>query len=572
MRGIRRGIGAGLLAAAVALGAQAATAQGLAGPYLAATQAELRNDYAAAATYYEQAMSSSGGNTALMAGAMTAHIGAGHVPRAIDLAEQLRDAGGSSQAMGLTLLADALQRTDYARAAEIARNDDYRFNPLFAQLIEGWALIGDGSFGQGADVFDAMSGNSAMEAYGALHHAFALALAGDFGSAAKLLDGDEEGPLHLNRMALLTHIVALSHADRIDEARGLTREMLIGNRSDPVLLKIEAALDAGEPVPFTQLASPAEGAAAAYAIMASALTREDAGRLGLIYARLAAYVRPDYDEMTTLAGDILVSQQRYDLAAEAYKGVAPDSPWYVTAEIGRADALADAERVDEAVEVLSSLSRAKPDNQSVLIALGDTLRREERFAPAADAYTRAIDLIGEAAPDDWRLYYVRGITYERTDRWPQAEADFRKALELNPEQPHVLNYLGYSLVELRQNLDEAQDMIERAVAQRPEDGFITDSLGWVRYRLGMYEEAVAPMERAVELEPVDPIINDHLGDVLWMVGRKTEAVFQWKRALSFDPEPEEAERIRRKLEVGLDKVLEEEAAAEGGASETTLAE
>ncbi|MEL6934978.1 MAG: tetratricopeptide repeat protein, partial [Pseudomonadota bacterium] len=155
--------------------------------------------------------------------------------------------------------------------------------------------------------------------------------------------------------------------------------------------------------------------------------------------------------------------------------------------------------------------------------------------------------------------------YERLGIWESAEADFRKALELNPDHPQVMNYLGYSLVEKRIKLDEALDMIERAVKAQPDSGHIVDSLGWVLYRLGRYEEAIGHMERAAELMPVDPVVNDHLGDVLWAVGRFFEAEFQWKRALSFvdedKPSPDiDPDRIRRKLEVGLDVVLEEEGA------------
>jgi len=173
-------------------------------------------------------------------------------------------------------------------------------------------------------------------------------------------------------------------------------------------------------------------------------------------------------------------------------------------------------------------------------------------------------LIGQPERRHWFLFYVRGIAYERSGRWEEAERDFRKALELEPDQPNVLNYLGYSLVEKGIKLDEALEMIRKAVEKRPNDGYITDSLGWALYRLGRYEEAVEPMERAVELTPLDPVINDHLGDVYWMVGRKREARFQWKRALSFGPDEKDAARIRRKLEVGLDKVLEEERAGGGG--------
>ena len=197
----------------------------------------------------------------------------------------------------------------------------------------------------------------------------------------------------------------------------------------------------------------------------------------------------------------------------------------------------------------------------IFVSLGDLYRRSERFEDAAEAYTRAIDLIDAPSANDWRTFYVRGIAHERMGAWEKAEADFRQSLSLSPDQPLVLNYLGYSLVEMNLKIDEAKSMIERAVAGDPGNGYITDSLGWVLYKTGDYEAAVPHMERAAELLPNDPIINDHLGDVLWKVGRKTEAVFQWKRALSFEPEEDEAERIRRKLDVGLDVVLEEEAAS-----------
>jgi Flp pilus assembly protein TadD len=176
------------------------------------------------------------------------------------------------------------------------------------------------------------------------------------------------------------------------------------------------------------------------------------------------------------------------------------------------------------------------------------------------SYDRAIALLDGDEAGQWGVYFARGVTRERTGYWQEAEADFRRALELRPDQPQVLNYLGYTYVELGENLDEALDLIEKAVAAQPNSGYIVDSLGWVYYRLGRYQEAVDQLERATELMPTDPILTDHLGDALWAVDRKREARFQWRRALSFDPEEDEAGRIRRKLDVGLDIVLEEEGA------------
>jgi Flp pilus assembly protein TadD len=236
----------------------------------------------------------------------------------------------------------------------------------------------------------------------------------------------------------------------------------------------------------------------------------------------------------------------------------------MVAQIGRAEALVSAGDTQGAITVLQALVEQYPDQAVVFVTLGDTLRREERFVDARAAYDSAIALLGTPQENHWPVFFARGITHERQNEWPQAEADFRKALELRPDQPQVLNYLGYTMVEKKINLDEALDMIERAVAAEPDSGYIVDSLGWVLYRLGRYDEALVHMERAVELMPIDPVINDHLGDVYWAVGRYREAEFQWHRALSFIT-PEEStdadpERIRRKLEVGLDAVLAEEGA------------
>ena len=240
-----------------------------------------------------------------------------------------------------------------------------------------------------------------------------------------------------------------------------------------------------------------------------------------------------------------------------------DNRAWPSAQLGRASALKEMGRIDDAIAVLTSAVQVHPDLAFLHAAIGDALRGEQRYAEATPHYDAAIARYETERPEQWGVYFARGITLERQGQWDKAEADFRKALELSPDQPSVLNYLGYSLVERRENFDEALDMIKRAVAARPYDGYIRDSLGWVYYRLGRYQEAVAEMERAVELMPLEPVLNDHLGDTYWAVGRTREAQFQWRRALSVitddtDLEALDPDRIRRKLEVGLDALLTEE--------------
>jgi len=191
------------------------------------------------------------------------------------------------------------------------------------------------------------------------------------------------------------------------------------------------------------------------------------------------------------------------------------------------------------------------------------MRHLERFEEGAVAYARAIDLMAALGRENWVLYYERGICFERSGQWDLAITDFRKSLDLEPDHPLVLNYLGYSWLDRGENLEEALEMVRKAVAQRPEDGYIIDSLGWGYFLTGDYENAVIQLEKAVEFRPIDPVINDHLGDALWKVGRTLEAEFQWKRALSFDPEEDDRKRIVRKLQIGLSEVLKEENAESG---------
>jgi Flp pilus assembly protein TadD len=317
-----------------------------------------------------------------------------------------------------------------------------------------------------------------------------------------------------------------------------------------------AAGDRPEPLVSTARAGAAEVLYGVSGLLARGQNR----LIALTYAQLATYLEPGLSEAQLLIAQILDEDGQYELAIEAYEAIPDDAPEALSARMGKAQALQAAGRTEAGLAAMRAAVEAFPDALEGHVTLGDMLRRESRFEESAAAYDQAVALIAEAEPLHWPLYYQRGIAYERSKQWDRAEADFRKALALEPDQPDVLNYLGYSWVEQGSNLDEAEQMIQRAVDQRPDDGYIVDSLGWVLFRFGEFDRALKHLERAVELRPVDPVINDHYGDALWMVGRKTEARFQWKRALSFDPTEEDAERIRRKLDDGLDAVLAAEEA------------
>lgn len=529
-----------------------------AGAYVAARQALMQNDFPAAARYLGQALAQDPENPALLENAIVARVAMGAGAEALPLAERLEALGGGNQIVALVIMAEAAAAGQFD--AILARYDaGGAVSPLIDGLLRAWALAGAGRMSDALDAFTTVSKDAPLRALAGYHKALALALAGDLEAAADsfvALGPDADG---LGRSALRAEVQTLSQLER--PAAAITRiEAVLDGSSDPEFDRLRARIEAGEVLPFDEITGAGEGMGLVLFALAGALQGEVPDANVLLYTRLAQRLDPGNVDILLQVADLLGRLGQHELSAAAFEQVPPEHPLSYNAELGRADALFALDKPDAAIEVLKALARKHPDILGVQIALGDALRRLERYAEAAPVYDTAIALIDRVTPRHWSLFYTRGIARERTGDWDGAEADFRRALDLSPDQPLVLNYLGYSLVERREKLDEAQDMIETAVAARPDDGYITDSLGWVLYRLGKYAEAVAPMERAVELEPTDAVINDHLGDVYWMVGRQREARFQWQRALSFAPEPEEAARIRRKIEFGLDAVLAEEEA------------
>ncbi|HUF86952.1 MAG TPA: tetratricopeptide repeat protein [Thermohalobaculum sp.] len=542
----------------------AAEAPGIAGPYLAAEAAARRGDVAAAARWYADALEADPSNRTLLSKAIVHLVGAGQAGRAVPLAERL-EATEPGHHLGVLMLAvEALRTGDPAAArARLASAEDGS-GPFVGQLISAWAAFAAGDAAAARDSLARLEEGDAAGAAGnivaAYHQALLEAAAGRDAEALTAIDHAIASADGATGRLIRVRAGILARLGRLDEARAAVDESLAATLGDPRLERLADDLANGR-VPPPLVTTGAQGAAEALFGVSGFLLRGPNRQIGLAYARLAVLLDPDLAEGWLLIGDILNEGGQHELATVAYDAVPRDAPEALEAAIGRARALEAADRRDEGIGVLRETAAAQPRALEAQLGLGDMLRRAERWAEAADAYDAALRLIDRPEQRHWALYYQRGIAYERSDQWDKAEADFLKALELEPDQPLVLNYLGYSWVEQRKNLDEARAMIEQAVEQRPEDGYIVDSLGWVLYRLGEFEEAAAHLERAVELLPTDPVINDHYGDALWMIGRKTEARFQWKRSISFEPEEKDAERIAKKLRQGLDAVVAEETAA-----------
>ena len=532
-----------------------------AGSYLAARQASVDRDFTAAAEWYAKALLSAPGDPKLLQGLLVAQMALGNFDGAALSARNFLTSGETNNSVALALITQHAGAQDYAAILD-EMTQGQSAGPALDALIAGWAEQGQGRMTEALARFDTVIATPGFEGLGLYQKALALASAGDLEGADALLSGPAAASISGFRRGLLAHLQILSQLERNADALALFDASFTA-AMDSDLIDLRRRLAAGQPIAFDIVTSARDGIAEALFTYALAIGDQADEDVTLAYARAALYLRPDQTEVKLVVAEHLDGLGQYALAAAAYALIPPQDAAFHAAEIGRAEALNAGGDRDAAIVVLQALAQTHGQMVQVQLALGDMLRRAERYDQALVAYDAGIALVEGAAPWAWPLYYNRGVCLERLDRFVEAIPSFRTALDLMPNQPQVLNYLGYTWIDRGENLDEAVQMIEAAVKAAPDQGYIIDSLAWAYYRLGRFADALPPMERASLLEPVDPVVTDHLGDIYWVNGRTLEARFQWRRALSFEPAEADAVRIRLKLEKGLDAVLDQEKAGDG---------
>jgi tetratricopeptide (TPR) repeat protein len=559
-------IAAAALLAVPELAAQAASPRGdVAGPrdavhltpsgsYLAARQANLDRDPDAAATYYRAALRFDQHNVDLLEQTFYSVLAYGDINEAVRLAGQLAQIDRNNRNAHLVLGVRALKQKQWKEArTHLNQAAHGPVNDLLGTLLSAWSAYGGGDVKGAVDTIDKLNGPEWYGIFKDMHAGLILDLANNKKDAGKRL----ERAFKLDGTALR---IMQAHAGFLSRNGGREEALKIYEDYDkqvpryPLTVEGLALLRKDMPLP-RNVESAQEGAAEAlYGLGAALGRREDEMSLanrGLAYLQLALYLEPNHALAQLSLADLYELLKKPALAIKIYEKVPAASPLKRNAEIQLAIDLDSEERTDDAKKHLEKVIAAKPEDMEAITALANIQRERKQYEGCAETYGKAIDLLKEPAKNNWTTYYFRGICHERSKQWAKAEVDFKKALELFPDQPHVLNYLGYSWIDQGVHLDEGMGMIKRSVEQRPDDGYIVDSLGWAYFRLGNYDEAVKNLERAVELKPVDPTINDHLGDVYWKVDRPLEAKFQWSHARDLKPEDDELVKIEQKLKVGL---------------------
>ena len=517
------------------------------GKFLASRYAESVGDFAAAASFAAQLLAESPDLKDIARRGHMLMASAGRIAEAAELAKRVVTDDEGDPLANMTLVARAFERKEYRQA--LNRLDKIHLTGIqriIVPLMRAWALAGDGRTEAALDVLEELTGTTGLGPITGLHAGLIADLSGrpEAADAAFKRGIAASGDTPALQM-VEAYAGLLARTNQHEKAVRLVERFTLANPRTLLIEPARVALDKGK-VPDPVVTEFADGAAEALHAVANLLNRERLRAQALIMIQLALHLRPESPATLYLLGQVLEREEQIETAMEAYRAIDSSSPYSWYARLNLADAYRTQDDIDKALRLLRTMIRERPDRPDAARALGDFLRIDERYREAVRAYDTAYERSADDA--DWRLYYTRGIALERAKQWERAESDLLKALELEPDQPLVLNYLGYSWIEQGQNLERAKKMIEKAVAQRPQDGFIADSLGWALYRLGEYPGAVTHLERAVALEPGDPIINDHLGDAYWLVDRRDEARFQWTRSLTQEPEPKVEKIIRDKLQ------------------------
>ena len=504
-----------------------------------------------ASTHFAGALSHAPDDPVLLRRTFDLALAAGDQALALKLAPRLAKNERYDTTLALLRISEAAQKRDW-KAVDGYRLQltDAGFGAFAAPVIEAWTLEARGKTKAALARLDATGQEGFAKAYITEHRAHILSADKQWEEAAAVYEtllAGEGAQVSRLRVAAAS---ALQKAKRRDDARRL----LEVDARDPSIAGALGRLDAGQPI-GGGVTDPRVGMSELFARMAADLSRERPLPIALVLARLATFLAPANGDAWLVTADVLTRSGQYDAALVALDGIKANDPLASLALARRAGILLETDRAPQSIRLLEAAAAAEGAALEDWSRLGEAYQRTERFADAARAYDRALALAKPETPDLWALYFSRGAAHERAGQWPQAEADLRKALSLAPKEAAVLNYLGYALLDRGERLPEAQTLIEAAVAERPDDGHVVDSLGWGHFTAGRYAKAVELVERAVADVPDDPTINEHLGDAYWKTGRRTEARYRWRAALDGEPDAAGVKRVTAKLDYGLDVAL-----------------
>ncbi len=529
------------------------------GDYLRYLQARREQNLSDAAKYLQKVLDKDADNEIVEAEMLSTLTLQGRLHDAFPLAQKELKRDGKLLLAMLVVVANQTENKDYDGALKtLDAFPDQDVRAFLIPLLKSWQYVGLNEREKAQNALEPLD----SEGTAALYH-FHLALMNDIWNNEdetekhyKLLMEKNKG---LSLRAAQTYGNFLLRHEKYERFNELLAAYRTVNRSFPLIDEtffLAGGKEVGKNIPVI-VPSAKEGMAEALFDVAGSLHEKGNEDSAFFFTQIALSLDEKLALARELKGTLLETTGRLDDARAFYESEKTTSETYFSSQSKLARLLARQEKYDEAVAVLQNLIKKKSESHLPYLDLGDTYMLAKRYPQAIEAYTQALDKIsGTQRRGGWMIYYSRGTAYERNNQWDKAEDDFLHALLLNPDQPLTLNYLGYSWLERGKNVEQAKEMLERALLKASQSGSIADSLGWAYYLTKEYDKAVTILEIAVALDAGSGVINDHLGDAYWRSGRKREARFQWQKALDLNDDfaAGDRDRVRLKLDKGLDEV------------------
>lgn len=530
--------------------------------YLAGEFAARNNDFETAAIRFEEALAKTPDDHLLLQNTYKFMLLAGNYDKAIKYAEKYLQYDTHAVGALILLATKAASTGDFAKASTVLdsvlhdtnKKPATEIDQLIIPFIRMWIIAGEGNYDVALNMLDPRDSRSVVSGtFIALQKALLLSLSGNTEEATKtfslLTDKSVVMPYNLAKSAASFY----ESIGQWDEAGRVYAQYRAQHPAMPHFENAQADV-AGKTTHGLYIKDPRSGLAEVMKETARLMFSNQLYNEGLLYLQLASILRPTDHEITMLLANYNEERTNLEKAIELYNTIGKDSDFYIISQVNKAESLYKIDKKQDAKKILLDLAEKIKVKYIPLVTLADILRRDNQFKEAAKIYTKVLENIDKKNNASWAIFFARGMCYDKIGDWKKTESDMIAALELNPNQPEVVNYLAYSWIEHNQNLEKARDMLLKAAASRPDDPQILDSAGWALYKLKDYNNSVIFLEKATELMPQDATINDHLGDAYWMNGRHYEAKYQWQRAIKYGvADSSTPAELKHKIEKGLNK-------------------
>lgn len=525
------------------------------GAYLAGRVAHLRQDFNNAAEYYKIVADKDKSNVNVNKTVYVILSSLGQIEQATPYAKEEINLGHTESIAPLIVAIQDFADEKYADARQnIDLIKDQTHQTIINPLFKAWAYAAEKNENDAIAEIDGMNKDPSLDTVKLFHKGLIYDYTGNTEKAQEMY-GEIINNHYKNVTYRLLEIITDFYVRNGDKQ---TAKRIFGKYNDNGLLsilldRIDKQIETTHENSPAIIDTPRKGLAEAMFNIGTIFRSSVGGtEFAQIYIAASSYLNPDYDISKIALANVLEEIGLLKEANKYYAQIGKDSGSYFIARAKMIENLSTLEEYTEAEKQIKLLLKDYPNNTQLLSDLGNIYANMNHHEEAVNYYHQAIETADKNDKDVWTIYYAMAVSYDKLNQKVKAEQNLQKALSLSNQNPNILNYLGYSWLEQGRNIDQATEMILDAYKHYPYEGHIIDSMGWLYFKLGMYQRAVEFLEQAAAINPGNAVINDHLGDAYWAAGRKNEAVFQWNHALDLKEDADSVNKsaIKEKIDLG----------------------